>query len=87
MARRLTISAARHAQGVRTVRKEGLQLELTVIILVKVHFLFFPQSVIIVFYISNFSAVCQAPGCQNPPHSIGNGPGPGNDYCSIAHKT
>jgi hypothetical protein len=24
-------------------------------------------------------AVCQAPGCTNPPH-------PGHDYCSIAHK-
>ena len=37
MVRRPTISAARHAQGVRTVRKEGLQLELTVILL-KVRF-------------------------------------------------
>jgi hypothetical protein len=30
----------------------------------------------------NHLAVCQAPGCQNPPHG-----GPGNDYCSMAHKT
>ena len=85
MVRRLTISAARRAQGVRTVHKEGLQLEITVI-LVKVPF-FSPQSLLIVVYISNLSAVCQAPGCQNPPHSIGNGPGPGGDYCSMAHKT
>ncbi|KAF8972248.1 hypothetical protein BDZ97DRAFT_1901353 [Flammula alnicola] len=27
------------------------------------------------------NAVCQAPGCQNPPHSGG------HDYCSMAHKT
>jgi hypothetical protein len=40
--RRLTISAARHAQGVRTVHKEGLQPEVTVI-LVKVH-CFLPPS-------------------------------------------
>ncbi|PPQ78504.1 hypothetical protein CVT26_005143 [Gymnopilus dilepis] len=26
------------------------------------------------------AALCQAPGCQNPPH-------PGHDYCSMAHKT
>ncbi|KDR68592.1 hypothetical protein GALMADRAFT_146244 [Galerina marginata CBS 339.88] len=26
-------------------------------------------------------AVCQAPGCQNPPHTGG------HDYCSLAHKT
>ena len=37
MVRRLTISAARHAQRVRPVHKEGLQLELTVM-LVKVFF-------------------------------------------------
>jgi hypothetical protein len=37
MVRRRTISVARHAQGVRTVHIEGLQLELTVII-VKVRF-------------------------------------------------
>ena len=84
MARRLTISAARHAQEVRTVHKEGLQLELTVVLLVKV--LFFPSPVCIIVYISLRSAVCQAPGCQNPPHSLGNGPGPGYDYCSMAHK-
>ncbi|KAF9037691.1 hypothetical protein BJ165DRAFT_1558638 [Panaeolus papilionaceus] len=27
------------------------------------------------------ATICQAPGCQNPPHSVG------QDYCSIAHKT
>lgn len=31
---------------------------------------------------ANSKAVCQAPGCQNPPHG-----GPGSDYCSMAHKT
>ncbi|KAF8808619.1 ADP-ribosylation [Phlegmacium glaucopus] len=35
---------------------------------------------------ANGKAVCQAPGCQNPPHSLGNGPGLGYEYCSMAHK-
>ena len=88
MVRRLTISAARHVQGVRTVHKEGLQLDLTVILLVKVRFISSPPLLVRYhyFYNSIFSAVCQAPGCQNPPHLVGNGPGPSNDYCSMAHK-
>ena len=81
MEQRHTISAARHVQRVRMVHKESLQLEPTVM----VNALFFSS----LYYCLRllFSAVCQAPGCQNPPHSAGNGPGPGYEYCSIAHKT
>ncbi|TFK36685.1 hypothetical protein BDQ12DRAFT_754834 [Crucibulum laeve] len=34
---------------------------------------------------STNKVVCQAPGCQNPPHAHSNGSV--GDYCSVAHKT
>ena len=56
MARRPTISVARHAQEVRTVHKEGLQLEVAVIVPVKVSFFSSPVRIIVYTFLSCLSS-------------------------------
>jgi hypothetical protein len=56
MARRPTISVARHVQGARTVHKEGLQLEVVVIVLVKVPFFSSPVRIIVYTSLSCLSS-------------------------------